>query len=98
MAIEGLKSFLDKYDIVIDNYNALLPDMDFKKLDERFAESKWLRKYIRCTSVLCKKYQTILSGQYKDHPQGDHHFENERRYTKEELNALITDINDIDFN
>lgn len=63
---EGMKLFFEKHpQIQIDGYNGNVGEIDFKVLEERIAESSYL-KQSTSFSWLCRQWQKISSGYYKD--------------------------------
>lgn len=95
----GKKEFLEKYPKLKDDLPTGLedPEADWQGLSDAFKQSEWLRRVDSLVWVLqnsCK----ILSGKYKTFNAGKtQHFENERQYDKDELNSLLTNIDDVDF-
>ena len=59
-------SFISEYDINVDNYSSMIAQMDFTALSKAYSESKWLQTNIRSLSRICKEYQRIVGGYYKD--------------------------------
>lgn len=74
--------------------------IDLQKLHEAIVRSSWLKRAVRL-SWLIRSYEEILTGKYDDYPKRDLsdcvHFDSERRYTKAQLDALIDDIDNIEF-
>lgn len=60
------EAFVEKYSISCDNYNAVISEIDFDLLDKAFSESKWLQANMTCLSVICKQYNKIVGGAFKD--------------------------------
>jgi hypothetical protein len=58
--------FVKKYKINCDNYSAVISEIDFDLLDKAFSESKWLQTNMTCLSVICKQYNKIVGGAFKD--------------------------------
>jgi hypothetical protein len=59
-------TFIKKYNITCDNYSTQLGEMDFALLDKAYAESKWLQDNFVCLSQVCKNYNKIIGGAFKD--------------------------------
>ena len=59
-------AFVEKYKINCDNYSGVISEMDFDLLDKAFSESKWLQEKFVSLSLICKKYNEIVGGFYKD--------------------------------
>lgn len=59
-------TFISKYSINVDNYSARITEMDFDLLDKAFSESNWLQENYISLSRICKDYEKIVSGYYKD--------------------------------
>ena len=98
---DDLKFFCDKYRIAIDDYNCHLSELDFDVLDKAYAASKWLRDNFTVLSKVCKHYAKIIAGTYADEvvaakSQSSQHTANSRTYTKEELEKLLTNIDDLE--
>ena len=93
-------AFIKKYNINCDNYSTQLGEMDFALLDKAFAESKWLQENFVCLSKICKKYNEIISGAFKDYSKPKKKksfgFNGEREIEEEVLNSLVCNPNDID--
>ena len=74
--------------------------IDLAKLHEAIGRSSWLKRAVRL-GWLIRSYAEILSGKYDDYPKRSlpdcGHFAGERRYTDEQLETLIDDINDVEF-
>ena len=97
----GKKEFLEKYPKLKDDLPTGLedPEVDWQGLAEAFKQSEWLRGVDSLTWVL-RNSGKILSGKYKTFKSADSktsHFENERQYGKDELNSLLTNIDDVEF-
>lgn len=61
--------------------------------EERIKQKELEQREKRAQEIAQKNTLHELKSFY-----GSHHFANERQYTKEELDGLIVDINDVDFN
>jgi predicted phage replisome organizer len=59
-------TFISKYSINVDNYSAMITEMDFNLLDKAFSESNWLCENYVSLSRICKDYEKIVGGYYKD--------------------------------
>ena len=59
-------TFISKYSINVDNYSARITEMDFNLLDKAFSESNWLCENYISLSRICKDYERIVGGYYKD--------------------------------
>jgi predicted phage replisome organizer len=59
-------TFISKYSINVDNYSARITEMDFNLLDKAFSESNWLCENYVSLSRICKDYEKIVGGYYKD--------------------------------
>lgn len=71
--------------------------IDWDTLSKAIAESEWLRG-VDSLRWLIENYDKVLSGAYKTFKADKtQHFENERQYGKNELNSLLTNIDDVDF-
>ena len=97
----GKKEFLEKYPKLKDDLPTGLedPEADWQGLSDAFKQSEWLRGVDSLVWVL-QNSGKILSGKYKTFKSADSktsHFENERQYGKDELNSLLTNIDDVDF-
>ena len=97
----GKKEFLEKYPKLKDDLPTGLedPEVDWQGLAEAFKQSEWLQGVDSLVWVL-RNSGKILSGKYKTFKSSDSktsHFENERNYSKDELNSLMTKIDDIEF-
>ena len=90
-------AFIEKYGIAIDGYSSKLHEMNFKALDAAYQASEYLRTNILSLSFICKEYDRILGGYYKDWKKCGGKTANDRKYTKEELNALIKDADKVEF-
>ena len=93
-------AFIKKYNINCDNYSTQLGEMDFALLDKAFAGSKWLQENFTCLSKICKKYNEIISGAFKDYSKPKKKksfgFNGEREIEEEVLNSLASNPDDID--
>ena len=58
--------FISKYSINVDNYSGKIAEMDFNLLDKAFSESNWLCENYVSLSRICKDYEKIVGGYYKD--------------------------------
>lgn len=92
-----LDDFLSEYNISMDNYSERINEMDFDALKKAYSESKWLQTNIISLSKICKEYERIVGGYYRDYTKPNA-FENSHHYSKEQLNSLVDNIDDIDFN
>ena len=92
-----LNDFLSEYNIAMDNYSERINEMDFDALKKAYSESKWLQTNIISLSKICKEYERIVGGYYRDYTKPNA-FENSHHYSKEQLNSLVDNIDDIDFN
>ena len=63
----NLHNFLDEFGIMLDSYTAIIAEIDFELLTERFRESEWLRANISSFKKVCEFYPKIISGYYKDY-------------------------------
>ena len=59
-------AFCEKYSIICDNYSATVNEIDFSLLDKAYSESKWLRENFLHLSKICKKYNEIICGAFRD--------------------------------
>ena len=59
-------TFISKYSINIDNYSGKITEMDFNLLDKAFSQSAWLQENYVSLSRICKDYERIVGGYYKD--------------------------------
>lgn len=93
-----LTAFLQAYPTIKNDLASEIPlNIDWAALGRAIAESEWLQQ---CTSLrwLIENYDKIIAGAYKTFKAGKtQHFEAERKYTAEELNSLLTNIDDVDF-
>jgi hypothetical protein len=86
--------FVEKYSINCDNYSAVIGEMDFNLLDKAFSESKWLQENFIHLSKICRKYNEIVGGYYKDFSTpAKKHFENERKYNQEDYSSMVENFN-----
>ena len=97
----GKKEFLEKYPNLKDDLPTGLedPEADWQGLSDAFKQSEWLQSVDSLVWVL-RNSGKILSGKYKTFKSSDSkssHFENERNYSKDELNSLLTKIDDVEF-
>lgn len=58
--------FIGTYGINVDNYSGMINEMDFTALSKAYKESLWLQTNIISLSKICKEYQHIIGGYYKD--------------------------------
>lgn len=58
--------FIEKYSITCDNYSGVISEIDFDLLDKAFSESKWLQANMTCLSNICKQYNKIVGGAFRD--------------------------------
>lgn len=73
---------------------------DFKAvIDKKVAEWKGteMAQYLRPETLFGSKFESYLNAPKTTAKTANTHFSNERQYTKAEMDALITDIDDIDF-
>lgn len=73
---------------------------DFKTvIDKKVAEWKGteMAQYLRPETLFGSKFESYLNAPQTTVKTTSTHFNNERQYTKAEMDALITDIDDIDF-
>ena len=64
---KAYNDFIETYGINVDSYSAMITSMDFELLKKAYSESKWLQKNIISLSKVCKEYQRIIGGYYKDY-------------------------------
>jgi hypothetical protein len=87
-------TFISKYSINVDNYSAKITEMDFNLLDKAFSESNWLCENYVSLSRICKDYEKIVGGYYKDfvkpkeEKQSDADFLIAKGFSKEWVMAL----------
>ena len=104
----AFEAFVKEYDILTDTCDGRLGELDYGKLKEIYSKSskmledKRYGKWMRTLSWIVKNYAKILNGNYTDDEKPPEkrnvaHFENERRYTQEQLDSLIDDVEDIEF-
>lgn len=103
----AFKAFVKEYDILVDTCDSRVGELDYVKLKEIYSKSskmladKRFGKWMRTLSWIVKNYAKILNGNYTDDEApkkpDSAHFAGERKYTKEELDSLIDDIEDIEF-
>ena len=101
--IKAIDKALKKYSVeeikkYIDRYNTVLKDTTY------FFDTKWtIDKFLTQSNAIGdftdegSKWLSYLNRQEKTTQPKTQHFENERKYSKEELNSLLTDIDDIKF-
>lgn len=73
---------------------------DFKAvIDKKVAEWKGteMAQYLRPETLFGSKFESYLNAPKTTAKTANTHFNNERQYTKAEMDALITDIDDIEF-
>lgn len=63
----NLHNFLEEFGIMLDSYTAIIAEIDFELLTERFRESEWLKANISSFKKVCEYYPKIISGYYKDY-------------------------------
>ena len=96
----ALTAFLQAHPTIKNDINGKIEiEIDWDALGKAIRESEWLKN---CTSLkwLINNYDKVLAGAYKTFKAADSktsHFENERQYDKDELNSLLTNIDDVDF-
>lgn len=101
-------AFVKEYDILTDTCDGRVGELDYGKLKDIYSKSskmledKRYGKWMRTLSWIVKNYAKILNGNYTDDEKPPEkrnaaHFENERRYTQEQLDSLIDDVEDIEF-
>lgn len=100
--IKAIDKALKKYSVeeiktYIDRYNTVLKDTTY------FFDTKWtIDKFLTQSNAIAdftdegSKWLSYLNRQEKTTQPKTQHFENEREYSKEELNSFLTDIDDID--
>lgn len=104
----SFEEFVEEYGILVDTCDSRVGELDYVKLREIYSRSgKCLNsekygKWMRTLSWIVKSYPKIMNGNYTDdeHSSGKPdivHFAGERKYTKEQLDALIDDIDKIEF-
>ena len=74
----NLNNFLEEFGIMLDSYTAIIAEIDFELLTERFRESEWLKANISSFKKVCEYYPKIISGYYKDYnkkPKEDNSWE-----------------------
>ena len=71
--------------------------MDYAALSKAYRVSKWLQTNITSLSRICKEYKRIIGGYYKDYANPNK-MENSHGYSKQQLDSLVDNIDDIDFN
>ena len=94
----ALTAFLQAHPTIKNDIKSKIEiEIDWDALGKAIRESEWLKN---CTSLkwLIDNYDKVLTGAYKTFkPDKTQHFENERQYGKDELNSLLTNIDDVDF-
>lgn len=79
-----------------------LDGFDYEAIANEISLSKKFLQTVTSFTFFVNNYEKVVSGSYRDFKEapkqnkGLVHFENERKYTQEELDALITDIDEID--
>lgn len=91
-----LKDFLTEFDISMDNYSERINEMNYDALSKAYRASKWLQTNITSLSRICKEYERIVGGYYKDYTNPNK-MENSHGYSKEQLDDLVDNIDDIEF-
>lgn len=96
-----LDRFCKAFNIAIDNYSAMITELDYEKLTKAYNESKWLQMNITSLSKICRDYQRIIGGYYKDYkdvPKKNTavHFQMERDYDKDFFDSIYADVDDIE--
>jgi hypothetical protein len=90
-------TFISKYSINVDNYSGRLAEMDFNLLDKAFSESNWLCENYVSLSRICKDYEKIVGGYYKDFSApAKKHFENERQHSQEDYSSMLEHFNNFE--
>ncbi len=90
------KAFLNKNShIILENYVFDVSEINFKLLDKQISESEFL-KTITSFDWLYENYEKICSGYYKTFTKKSKSskFENQREYSKEELDSLVDSFDD----
>lgn len=94
----ALTAFLQAHPTIKNDIKSKIEiEIDWDALGKAIRESEWLKN---CTSLkwLINNYDKVLAGAYKTFKASKtQHFENERQYGKDELNSLLTNIDDVDF-
>lgn len=94
----ALTAFLQAHPTIKNDIKSKIEiEIDWDALGKAIRESEWLKN---CTSLkwLINNYDKVLAGTYKTFKSDKtQHFENERQYGKNELNSLLTNIDDVDF-
>ena len=85
-----LLSFLKKYP-KLKNDAFDLADIDLSLLDNKMQESDFL-KGVTSLQWLVSNYDKVVSGKYKTFKKETKVFENQRSYSKEELDSLIDEL------
>ena len=103
----AFEAFVKEYDILVDTCDSRVGELDYVKLRDIYSKSsKCLNsekygKWMKTLSWIVKSYTKIINGNYTDDEApkkpDSAHFAGERKYTKEELDSLIDDIEDIEF-
>ncbi len=82
----NINNFLEEFGIMLDSYTAVITEIDFELLTERFRESEWLKANISSFKKVCEYYPKIISGYYKDYdkkPREDKSWETLKSMLKE---------------
>ena len=97
----GFETFVKKYNINFDNYSADFYDLDFERLDNAFSESDFLKENFISLSKICREYERIIGGYYKDFtkPKGkavpktetDREFLIRKQYSEEYVDSLTAE-------
>lgn len=94
----ALTAFLQAHPTIKNDLKSKIEiEIDWDALGNAIRESEWLKN---CTSLkwLINNYDKVLAGAYKTFKTDKtQHFENERQYGKNELNSLLTNIDDVEF-
>ena len=100
-------AFVKEFDILVDTCDSRVGELDYVKLRDIYSKSsKCLNsekygKWMKTLSWIVKSYPKIINGNYTDDEApkkpDSAHFAGERKYTKEELDSLIDDVEDIEF-
>lgn len=83
--------FIGKYGIGIDNYSAMVKSLDFGLLDKAFSQSKFLQENFTSLSKICREYQKIISGYFKDYTKPKEQTFEQRDYTKKDIESVFND-------
>ena len=85
-----LKSFLKKYPNLAEDETDI-SIIDFSLLDKHFKQSNFLQGVTSLKWVV-ENYDKVVSGKYKNFNKQGKAFENQRSYSKEELDSLVDEI------